>query len=162
MATWSVKPLWKKSVIERQEMIKGDNKFIIETGWRWGEFHVYTEDDNPPVLEAGVNITDCGYEAEMISCDDGCWEEYDYDDCDDETQAFLEEYFEEGNSYFELEEEGWMFGDGEFIIDCDMEIVRIDDEGNEVGEKITTESEEEPEANTDVKLTPTAKWPFGN
>ena len=54
------------------------------------------------------------------------------------------------------------FGDGEFIIDCEMEIVRIDDKGNEVGEKIATESESEPEANTDIKLTPTAKWPFGN
>ena len=137
MATWRVIPLWKKSVIERQEMIKGDNKFIIETGWRWGEFHVYTEDDNPPVLEAGVNITDCGYEAEMISCDDGCWEEYDYDDCDDETQAWLEEYFEEGNSYFDLEEEGWVNTETEMFIQCDVEITKIE-EGEEDGKETTT------------------------
>ena len=126
MATWRVMPLWKKSVIERQEMIKGDNKFIIETGWRWGEFHVYTEDDNPPVLEAGVNITDCGYEAEMISCDDGCWEEYDYDDVDDDTQAWLEEFFEEGNSWLDLEEHGWNHLDCEMIIDSDLIIERIE------------------------------------
>ena len=59
MATWSVKPEWKKSIIERQEWIKDDERVIVETGWRWGEFHVYTEDETPPVLESGVDIFAC-------------------------------------------------------------------------------------------------------
>ena len=84
MATWSVKPEWKKSVIERQYLTKGDNQLMVETGWRWGEFHVYTEDDTPPELEAGVDLFDCGYEVEMIETNDGCWTDYDYDECDDE------------------------------------------------------------------------------
>lgn len=144
MATWSVKPVWKKSVIERQEMIKDDNVFIIETGWRWGEFRVETEDNTPPKLAPGVDMYDCGYDSEMIETTDGCWEERDMDDCDDETQEWLEEFFEE-NSYYELEEHGWMFGDCEMIINCDMIIERLDDEGNPTGEIFNTEDMKDDE-----------------
>jgi hypothetical protein len=159
MATWRVSPLWKKSIIEYNHMIKDDNELIIETGWRGGSFMVYTEDDNPPELEAGVDIMNCGYESELYETFDGCWEEHHYDDCDDETREWLEEFLEE-NSYFDLEEHGWSFDDTEFIIDCDMEIVRINDDGTE-GERFTTEKTA-PDANTEVKFTPTAEWPFGN
>ena len=51
---------------------------------------------------------------------------------------FLEEFFEE-NSYYELEEHGWMFGDCEMIIDCDMIIEKLDEEGNPTGEIYKTE-----------------------
>jgi hypothetical protein len=127
MATWSVKPEWKKSIIERQYLTKDGNRIMVETGWRWGEFHVYTDDDNPPNLEAGVDMFACGYECEMIETSDGCWEDYDYDDCDDETQAIVEEFLEE-NSWLDLEEEGWILDDCEMIIDCDMIIEKVSDE----------------------------------
>lgn len=125
MAVWSVKPTWKKSIIERQEWIKDDNRLIVETGWRWGEFTVYTDDDTPPNLEPGVDIFDCGYDAEMVETSDGCWEEHDMDECDDETREFLEEFLEE-NSVFDLEEHGWVSGDTEMIIDCEMEIEMVE------------------------------------
>jgi hypothetical protein len=125
MAVWSVKPTWKKSIIERQEWIKDDNRLIVETGWRWGEFTVYTDDDTPPNLEPGVDIFDCGYDAEMVETSDGCWEEHDMDECDDDVREFLEEFLEE-NSVFDLEEHGWMSGDTEMIIDCEMEIVMVE------------------------------------
>jgi hypothetical protein len=125
MVEWSVKPIWKKSIIERQEWLKGDNRLIVETGWRWGEFAVYTDDDKPPELEPGVDMFNCGYESEMIETSDGCWEEHDMDECDDETREWLEEFLEE-NSVFDLEEEGWLPGDTEMIIDCDMLIERAD------------------------------------
>lgn len=168
MATWSVKPTWKKSIVEMQEWTKDGNTFYYEIGWRWGEFHVETEDDNPPKLKAGIDMFNCGYESEMIETSDGCWDEYHYDDCDDETREWLEEFFEEGNSVFELEEHGWMYGDCEMIIDCDLEITRINDDGTE-GETFTTGSsdDEETEELTEEKIEPTklngeAKWPFGN
>jgi hypothetical protein len=161
MATWSVKPAWKKSIIERQEMTKDGNVLIIETGWRWGEFHVETEDDNPPKLEPGVDMFNCDYESEMIETNDGCWEERFMDDCDEETQEWLEEFFEE-NSYYDLEEHGWMFGDCEMIIDCDMIIERLDDEGNPTGEIYNTEDNEDEEPKEEVKLEPGAPWPFAN
>ncbi len=128
MATWTVNPTWKKSSIERQIITKGDNTLVVETGWRWGEFIVYTDDDNPPNIEAGVDIYDCGYETELVETTDGCWEEHDFDDCDDETQAWLEEFFEEGNSWLDLEEHDWIFGDCEMIIECDLEITKREED----------------------------------
>jgi hypothetical protein len=126
MATWSVKPEWKKSIIERQTWAKGDERLIVETGWRWGEFHVYTDDETPPLLESGVDMFDCGYETEMIETSDGCWEEHDMDECDEETQAWLALFLEE-NSVFDLEEKGWSPTECEMIIDCDLIIEKIDD-----------------------------------
>jgi len=161
MATWSVKPTWKKSIIERQHMTKDGNELIIETGWRWGEFHVYTDDDNPPDIESGVDIYNCDYETELVETSDGCWEEHNFDDCDEETTEWLEEFFDEGNSYFDLEEHGWVFDDCEMIIDCDLEITRINDDGSE-GEKIVTGQEETEETPKAIKLIPSAPWPFTN
>jgi hypothetical protein len=127
MATWSVKPNWKKSIIERNYLIKDGNTVMIETGWRWGEFHVYTDDDNPPKIEAGVDLYDCDYEVEMIETEDGCWEEHDMDKCDDETTEFLEEFFDEGNSWLDLEENGWTQTECEMIIDCDLIIEKVEE-----------------------------------
>ena len=129
MATWKVTPDWKKSVIERTEWIKDDQRMIHETGWRWGEFIVYTDDDTPPELEPGVDIFACGYESEMVECTDGCWEECDYDECDDETREFVEEFLEE-NSIYDLEEHGWYCSETEMIIDCDMDIEMIKPTGD--------------------------------
>jgi hypothetical protein len=166
MATWSVKPEWKKSIIERNYFTKGDNRLMVETGWRWGEFTVYTEDENPPDLSSGVDIYDCGYEAELVETSDGCWEEQDMDECDEETQAWLEEFFEEGNSWLDLEEHGWSQDECEMIIDCDLIIENMD-----TGEVVDSSNEAEaiamlekptqwpwgPELASTVE---TAKWPF--
>jgi hypothetical protein len=103
---------------------------MVETGWRWGEFIVYTDDDNPPNIEAGVDMYNCDYETELVETSDGCWEEHDYDDCDDETREWLEEFFDEGNSYFDLEGEGWTMDDCEMIIDCDLIIEKVEENGN--------------------------------
>ena len=127
MATWSVKPSWKKSIYERSYMTKDGNKLMVETGWRRGEFTVETEDDNPPKIEAGVDIYNCGYPTELVETDDGCWENHDTDECDEETQEWLEEFFEEGNSWLDLEEHGWIQQETEMIIDCDLIIERVED-----------------------------------
>lgn len=127
MATWLVEPTWKKSIIERQYWRKGDNTIVEEIGWRWGSFHVYTDDDTPPNLEAGVDILNCGYESEMIETSDGCWQSQDYDECDDDVQEWVEEFIEEGNSVYELEELGWSCDETEMIIDCDMTIEKVED-----------------------------------
>ena len=67
---------------------------------------------------------DCCYDCEMIETNDGCWEEYD---TDESTREWLEEFLEEGyRSIFDLEDEGWTIGDCQMIIDCDMDIERID------------------------------------
>ena len=126
MATWSVKPNWKKSIIERQYWEKDSNVIVHETGWRWGEFHVYTDDDEPPKLEAGVDIFNCGYESELVETSDGCWEETNYDECDEDVAEQVQEFLEE-NSIFDLEEDGWISTDCEMIIDCDMTIEKVEE-----------------------------------
>lgn len=162
MAQWSVKPDWKKSIIERNYLTKDDNTVMVETGWRWGEFIVYTDDDNPPNIEAGVDIYNCGYESELVETNDGCWEEVDYDDCDDESREWLEEFFDEGNSWLDLEEHGWSQDECEMIIDCDLIIERLDDDGNPTGEIVGADEVVEEAPVEPVKLNAQAKWPFDN
>lgn len=127
MYTWKVTPDWKKSTIERAYWSKDGQRFMHEIGWRWGEFLVFTETDEPPKLEPGVNLFNCGYETEMQMTDDGCWEDYDFDDCDEETEEWLTNFFEEGNSPYELEEHGWANDDSEMIIDCEMTIEKVEE-----------------------------------
>jgi hypothetical protein len=159
MATWSVKPEWKKSIIERNYLHKDGQQLVIETGWRWGEFTVETDDDNPPDIEAGVDMYNCDYETELVETNDGCWEEHDYDDCDEETQEWLEEFFDEGNSWLDLEEHGWTQGDCEMIIDCDLIIERLDEDGTPTGEIVGAHTTNQwPTPDSDFEET--AKWPF--
>ena len=127
MALWKVTPDWKKSVIERNYLTKDGNTVMAETGWRWGEFSVETEDDTPPVLEAGVDLYNCDYDVELVETNDGCWEEHDMDECDEPTRKWLEEFFDEGNSWLDLEEHGWIQQDCEMIIDCDMTIEKVEE-----------------------------------
>lgn len=162
MATWKVEPTWKKSVIERNYLYnkKGDT-IMVETGWRSGSFYVYTDDDNPPKIEAGVDMYNCEYETELIETWDGCWEDHDMDECDEETQEWLEEFFEEGNSWLDLEEHGWTQDECEMIIDCDLRITRMNDDDTE-GESFITGEQEENSESEPVKLEPGAPWPFDN
>jgi hypothetical protein len=155
MATWTISPAWKKSIIERNYLTKDSNTVVIETGWRWGSFSVETEDDKPPVIEPGTDLYNCEYEVELIETTDGCWEEVDSDECDDETREWLTEFLEE-NSWLDLEEEGWIQDECEMIIDCD--IIIEDENGNTVenpNQEVTEEVNQEP-----TVIAPGAKWPF--
>lgn len=123
--TWKIEPTYKKSLRERNHYYKDDKTIIVETGWRWGEFTITTETDEPPVLEAGVDLFDCGYEVEMQYCDDGCWEDYEYENMSEEEIAEVEAFMEE-NSFLDLEQIGWCSGDSEMIVDCDLSIEKVE------------------------------------
>jgi hypothetical protein len=99
---------------------------MIETGWRWGEFTCETEDDNPPEINDGDDLYDCGYDVEMQECIDGCWEEHEFTGFTDEEEEAMIEWLDE-NSWLDLEEDGWSQGDTEMIIACEPSIERIDD-----------------------------------
>lgn len=125
MATWKIEPTNKKCTRERNHFSKDDKEIIVETGWRWSEFTIETEDDTPPVLEAGVDLFDCDYEVEMQYCDDGCWEDYEYEGLSEEEISEIEEFLED-HSFLDLEELGWIPGDCEMIIDCDLSIEKVE------------------------------------
>jgi hypothetical protein len=128
MAVWSIKPSWKKSIIERQYWSKeGVAGYIMhEIGWRWGEFTCVTEGDTPPELESGVDLFNCDYEVEMVELNDGCWEETEYDLADEEETEKVQLFLEE-NSVYDLEEDGWVMDECEMILDCDPEIEKLED-----------------------------------
>ena len=119
--SWTVSPKWKKSLIEIQYWTKGDKTIRYEIGWRGGSFTVYTDDDNPPELEEGVDIYDCGYETELIECFDGCWDDYEYGGMNENEIEEIETFLEE-NSIYDLEEHGWYCDETEMIINCELEI----------------------------------------
>ena len=127
MALWKLVPSCKKSLIERMYYKKDGSRLMVEFGWRWGEFTVETEDDKEPLIESGTNLWDCKYNVKMVELTDGCWEDHDYDGCDEEATEWLETFFEEGNSYLDLEEHGWDQIDAEMIIDCDPEFIKLKD-----------------------------------
>ena len=55
------------------------------------------------------------------------WEDYDYDDCDEETRQWLENFFEEGNTWLDLQEHGWYQDECEMIIDCEPSIELLEE-----------------------------------
>jgi len=61
----------------------------------------------------------------MQECTDGCWEEHNFEGFTEEEQEAMEEWLGE-NSYFDLEEDGWIQSEAEMIIDCEPSIERID------------------------------------
>ena len=125
MAVWKIEPTWKKSLAERSHYTKDDKEIIIETGWRWGEFTIETEDDEPPVLEEGVDLFNCDYEVEMQYCDDGCWEEREFFGFTDEEEEAMNEWLDE-NSWLDLEEEGWTASENEMIMSCEPSIEKVE------------------------------------
>ena len=105
-------------------MRKDGKEIVEETGWRWGEFTCTTEDDNPPEINEGDDLFDCGYEMEMQYCDDGCWTEYEFEGFTEEEEEQMRVYLED-NSFFDLEGEGWISSDTEMIMSCEPSIELI-------------------------------------
>ena len=44
----------------------------------------------------------------------------------EEEQERIQEFLDEGNSVYDLEEQDWMPSDGEMFITCEMEIEKAD------------------------------------
>jgi hypothetical protein len=125
MATWKIQPTWKKSLIERQHFTKDGKTITIETGWRWGEFTCETEDDEPPVIVEGTDLYNCDYDVELQECTDGCWEEHEFEGFTEDEEEEMREWLDE-NSYFDLEEDGWLLGDTEMIMSCEPSIEKVE------------------------------------
>lgn len=157
MAIWRVSTYYKKSCEEHEYYTKGDQTIIRQTGFRWGSFQVETSDDNPPEFEFdyvpggngakdSINMYDSYVNnienIELISMDDGCWEEIVWpEDMDEEEQETLQERFYESSIYEVLEgEEGWNQNDteawvwGPILIEDDhgnrVRIICADEDGN--------------------------------
>ena len=127
MATWNIEPTWKKSLVEVEHYHKDGKTIEYETGWRWGSFTCETEDDNPPDINDGDDLWDCGYDVELVETTDGCWAELRFsDNISDEEREEIEAFIEE-NSYYDLESLGWAQGDTQMFIQCEPEITKVEE-----------------------------------
>jgi len=119
--SWKVTPTYKKSILERNVWVKGDQEIIQDVWWRWGEFFVSTETDQPPVIEAGDDLMSGDYVLEDWSTDDATSEDLTYE-CDEETEQQVQEFLDEGNSIYDLAEEGWEVSYSEMFIESDVTV----------------------------------------
>lgn len=130
MALWKVAPTWKKSIVERATwMDESRKKFIInEIGWRWGEFTIQTEGDDPPIIDEDTDLFAADFEVVDFSTNDGCWEDNDYEgEWTDEEKEAMEERLSGGEiAVYELEEEGWLNEECELYITCEVEITKVE------------------------------------
>jgi hypothetical protein len=125
MASWTIEPMWKKSLREIMYFSKDDKQITVETGWRWGQFTCETEDDTPPVIKEGIDLYSQGYDVEMYECIDGCWEDYEFEGFSEEEEEEMREWLDE-NSFLDLEEDGWMQTDCEMIIDNEIKVEKAE------------------------------------
>lgn len=130
MATWKVEPTWKKSIIERSFWTKDGKTIINEIGWRWGEFYLETEGEEPPELDEDTDyFSDPQFTLGEWSTDDGCWDDNEFEgDWEDDELEEMEERLSNGDiSVYELEEEGWICTDTEMYITCDVNIEKVEE-----------------------------------
>ena len=161
MAIWRVKTHYKKSCQEREIWTHPTHGTMTRVnGYRFAEFEVETNDDEPPKFEFdyvpdgdgkkdSINMYDCPGEnienVELIEMfDGGCWVDVEWpEDIDEEVREELEALIDE-EGWYALEEsddpwsldetEVWVWGPIEI---CDEEgntvrIICADDEGNVV------------------------------
>lgn len=95
---YRVSTLEKKSVTEVQRWTKGDEEIIYRIGWRWGAVIM----DEKPDLSSYNQDTDQidvynDWSCELDSCDDGCWDEWEYPESwsEEEIEAFQEAWEED-------------------------------------------------------------------
>ena len=147
MANWIVKTLDKKSIEEHQHFYKDGKTIVYVTGWRWGEWEVETNDDNPPEFEFtfvpggngkkdSIDMYNCCdnniEQCEMNHTSDGWYTDIVWpDDMEDEERERLESAMEENGVYEVLEEqEGYYLDETEMWIWGPIEI--CDEDGNRV------------------------------
>ena len=129
MATWKVEPTWKKSIVEKAYWVKDGKTIVNEIGWRWGEFTIETEGDDPPEIDEDTDLFSADFEVVDWSTHDGCWEDNEFEgDWEDNELEEMEECLSSGDiSVYDLEEEGWSCHDSELFITCEVEITKVEE-----------------------------------
>lgn len=119
MSTWTLSTKEKKNCVEREfwKHPDFDAPIIRETGYRWGSFTC--ENDEQPDIDLdnpdGLHVYDTGYDFELDSMQDGCWEDWTWpDEIPDEERERLEAIWDE-DSY-----DGW---EGEGLVNDDTEVI---------------------------------------
>ena len=161
MAIWTVRTHYKKSCeqIEYFAHPKYKGMIVVRDGFRFCEYEIETNDDNPPEFEFeevpggdgkvdSINLNCCSVNnienSELIEMfDGGCWGDIEFpEDMDEEEQERLQALIEEEGAYALEEGEGWLLDETDVwvwgpieICNEEGDIVRIicaDADGNVV------------------------------
>lgn len=120
---YRVGPLNKKCVTEVERWSKDGEDLVHRIGWRWGYVLMNEKpdlSDYDPETE-WINVYE-DWDCELDSCDDGCWEEWEYPESwtEEEQEAFQEAWEEDWHDaplnmgFTEEDTELWF--EGEFEI----------------------------------------------
>lgn len=149
MAFYKVSAKYKKSTLEKETWVSNENphKFFHKTvGWRSGSFIVsLSEDEFEDAKEHSDDDEFFPYEcrySELIGCDDGCWEDFEYsDNFTDEEREVVENAWAE-NGYDGLEELGYFNSETDIILigPLELELQEGDDSEYEADETSDSES----------------------
>jgi hypothetical protein len=128
---YRVSTLNKKSVTEVSIWIKDDKVIKQSIGWRWGAVFMEEEPDLSDYNEESSSIDVYALGAELDSCDDGCWEDWEYDESlspeeVEEIESAYEENFIEG-----LEDLGWSMEDTELWFSGPLEVVKVENDNQD-------------------------------
>ena len=135
MKHYLIEPKWKKSVIEisyYEKVIDGITVYAThEEGYRWGSFVVHVEsDDELPDPEDDAFWLE-NYDYELIDCWDGCGGHWEVEAGNDPEGKIDLEAIEDTLDEIDLEDDGWVYGSGEFSIQGEF-IMKECDEGGTV------------------------------
>lgn len=117
----------KKSCIEREVFVKGNQKIMIETCWRnatWIITPMSTEEI--AMIEDSMDDCDDFYpyefeEHELVEFYDGVSTDFHFDNVTEDTDTIEDIFWEHGR--MGLEDEGWEEQDGEFFIMGGIDVV---------------------------------------
>lgn len=123
---YRVSPLNKKNVTEII-IWTNDNYTVKQTiGWRWGAVVCPTKPDlsnyDP---EEGIDVYNSGWDADFDGTEDGCYEDWEYDDTmtEEEIEEFQNAYDEDGIEG--VENLGWSNDDSELWFIGELEIKEV-------------------------------------
>ena len=113
MAQWTVSTHYKKSCQEVENWVQsnGDGRITVVNGFRYGEWIVYTTDDNMPEFEFvevpggdgkkdSINLLDCEVNniesVELVEMyDGGCWYDVEVQGLDEEAEEEIRDFIDE-------------------------------------------------------------------
>lgn len=125
---YKISPLNKKSVTEIETWTKDGETLRHSIGWRWGSV---TMQEKPNLNDYDPNVGIDVYSkwnCELDSCNDGCWEDWEYPDnwTEEDIEKFQESWEEEWHEApLSL---GWTEDDTELWFSGELEIKELGDD----------------------------------
>lgn len=133
MRKWKITSTYKKSVTEYEYFQKDDKWITHEIGWRWGHIIIEAPDDVDIREQLGgrewISVyEDIDYDVCDRECDDGCWEDWDFEGVDEDEVAEFEAAWEE-DWHGGVENLGWVCDENDLVLTGPFTITAEGEEG---------------------------------